>query len=191
MIAATDIKKGMAIELDGQLYTIIDFQHIKMGRGSAQIRIKLKDIRAGHIIERSFQATERFADVRLEISNAQYLYQDGDLHYFMDVKSFEQIPLAAAQLGDAFKKYFREGMTLVILRHGDRAVGVEMPLNVELKVTETGPSFKGNTAQSGTKPAKLETGVTVQVPFFINNGDVVRVDTRSGSYVERVGYQGK
>jgi len=187
MIAATDIKKGMAIDLDGQLYTIIDFQHIKMGRGSAQIRIKLKDIRAGHIIERSFQATERFADVRLEISNAQYLYQDGDLHYFMDAKSFEQIPLSAAQLGDAFKKYFREGMTLVILRHGDRAVGVEMPLNVELKVTETGPSFKGNTAQSGTKPAKLETGITVQVPFFINNGDVVRVDTRSGSYVERVG----
>jgi elongation factor P len=187
MIAATDIKKGMAIELDGQLYTIIDFQHIKMGRGSAQIRIKLKDIRAGHTVERSFQATERFADVRLEISNAQYLYQDGDLHYFMDVKSFEQIPLSTAQLGDAFKKYFREGMTLVILRHGDRAVGVEMPLNVELKVTETGPSFKGNTAQSGTKPAKLETGITVQVPFFINNGDVVRVDTRSGSYVERVG----
>src|SRR4030042_835282 len=149
MIAATDIKKGMAIELDGQLYTVIDVQHIKMGRGSPQIRIKLKDIQAGHTLERSFQATERFADVRLEISNAQYLYQDGDLHYFMAVKSFEQIALSTAQLGAAFKKYFREGMTLVILRHGDRAVGVEMPLNVELKATQTAPSLQGNHAQSG------------------------------------------
>jgi elongation factor P len=185
MIAATDIKKGMVIELEGQLYTILDFQHIKMGRGSAQIRIKMKDIQAGHIIERSFQATEKFNQVQLELSNAQYLYQDGDLHYFMDIKTFEQIPLTAAQLGDSFKKYFKEGITLVILRHGDKAVGIEMPLAVDLKVAETGPSLKGNTAQSGTKPAKLETGVTVQVPFFISVGDVVRIDTRTGSYIER------
>jgi elongation factor P len=185
MIAATDIKKGMVIELEGQLYTILDFQHIKMGRGSAQIRIKMKDIQAGHITERSFQATEKFNQVQLELSNAQYLYQDGDLHYFMDIKTFEQIPLTAAQLGDSFKKYFKEGITLVILRHGDKAVGIEMPLAVDLKVAETGPSFKGNTAQSGTKPAKLETGVTVQVPFFISVGDVVRIDTRTGSYIER------
>jgi elongation factor P len=185
MIAATDIKKGMVIELEGQLYTTLDFQHIKMGRGSAQIRIKMKDIQAGHIIERSFQATEKFNQVQLELSNAQYLYQDGDLHYFMDIKTFEQIPLTAVQLGDSFKKYFKEGITLVILRHSDKAVGIEMPLAVDLKVAEAGPSFKGNTAQSGTKPAKLETGVTVQVPFFISVGDVVRIDTRTGSYIER------
>ena len=185
MIAATDLKKGMAIELDGQLYTVLDFQHIKMGRGSAQVRLKMKDIRAGHITERTFQSGEKFNQVQLEISNAQYLYRDSDFYYFMDIKSFEQFPVTSEQLGDSFRKYFKEGMTLVILRHGDLAVGVEMPLTVDLKVTETGPSFKGNTAQSGTKPAKLETGVTVQVPFFLNVGDTVRVDTRTGSYIER------
>lgn len=185
MIAATDIKKGVAIELEGKLYAIIDFQHIKMGRGSAQVRIKMKDIQAGHIIERTFQAGEKFSEVQLEISNAQYLYQDGDLHYFMDIKNYEQFPLTSEQLGEPFKKYIKEGATLVILRHEDRAVGVEMPLTVDLKVDETGPSFKGNTAQSGTKPAKLETGISVQVPFFMNVGDVIRIDTRTGSYIER------
>lgn len=185
MIAATDIKKGMTIELEGKLYSIIDFQHIKMGRGSAQVRVKMRDIQAGHIIERTFQATEKFNQVQLEVSNAQYLYQDGDLHYFMDVKSYEQFPLTSEQLGESFKKYIKEGTTLMILRHGDKAIGIEMPLTVDLKVVETGPSFKGNTAQSGTKPARLETGITVQVPFFLNVGDVIRVDTRTGSYIER------
>jgi elongation factor P len=184
MIAATDLKKGMVIELDGQLYAILDFQHIKMGRGSAQVRLKMKDIQAGHTTERTFQSGEKFNQVQIELSDAQYLYRDGDFYYFMDTKSFEQIPLTSEQLGD-LKKYLKEGMTLIISRHGDKAVGVEMPLTVELKVTETGPSFKGNTAQSGTKPAKLETGINVQVPFFISVGDVIRVDTRSGSYIER------
>jgi elongation factor P len=186
MIAVTDLKKGMVIEVDGQLYTILDFQHIKMGRGSAQVRVKMKDIQAGHIIERTFQAGEKLNQVQLEISNAQYLYRDGDFHYFMDIKSFEQIALTSKQLGEYFKKYIKEGTTLVILRRGEKAVGVEMPLTVDLKVTETGPSFKGNTAQSGTKPAKLETDINVQVPFFINVGDIVRIDTRNGSYIERV-----
>jgi elongation factor P len=185
MIAATDLKKGLVIELEGQLYAILDFQHIKMGRGSAQVRLKMKDIRAGHITERTFQSGEKFNQVEIELSDAQYLYRDGDFFYFMDTKSYEQIPLTSEQLGDNFKKYLKEGMTLIISRHGERAVGVEMPLIVELKVAETGPSFKGNTAQSGTKPAKLETGINVQVPFFISIGDVVRVDTRSGTYIER------
>jgi len=185
MIAATDLKKGMVIELEGQLYTILDFQHIKMGRGSAQVRLKMKDIRAGHITERTFQSGEKFNQVEIELSDAQYLYRDGDFYYFMDTRSFEQIPLTSEQLSDNYKKYLKEGMTLIISRHGERAVGVEMPLIVELKVAETGPSFKGNTAQSGTKPAKLETGINVQVPFFISIGDVVRVDTRSGTYIER------
>jgi len=184
MIAATDLKKGMVIELDGQLYAILDFQHIKMGRGSAQVRLKMKDIQAGHTTERTFQSGEKFNQVQIELSDAQYLYRDGDFYYFMDTKTFEQIPLTSEQLGD-LKKYLKEGMTLIISRHGDKAVGVEMPLIVELKVTETGPSFKGNTAQSGTKPAKMETGINVQVPFFISAGDVIRVDTRSGSYIER------
>lgn len=184
MIAATDLKKGMVIDLDGQLYAILDFQHIKMGRGSAQVRLKMKDIQAGHTTERTFQSGEKFNQVQIELSDAQYLYRDGDFYYFMDTKSFEQIPLTSEQLGD-LKKYLKEEMTLVISRHGDKAVGVEMPLIVELKVTETGPSFKGNTAQSGTKPAKVETGINVQVPFFINVGDIIRVDTRSGSYIER------
>jgi elongation factor P len=184
MIAATDLKKGMVIELDRQLYAILDFQHIKMGRGSAQVRLKMKDIQAGHTTERTFQSGEKFNQVEIELSDAQYLYRDGDFYYFMDTKTFEQIPLTSEQLGD-LKKYLKEGMTLIISRHGDKAVGVEMPLIVELKVTETGPSFKGNTAQSGTKPAKLETGINVQVPFFISVGDIIRVDTRSGSYIER------
>jgi len=185
MIAATDLKKGMVIELEGQLYTILDFQHIKMGRGSAQVRLKMKDIRAGHITERTFQSGEKFNQVEIELSDAQYLYRDGDFYYFMDTRSFEQIPLTSEQLSDNYKKYLKEGMTLIISRHGERAVGVEMPLIVEVMVAETGPSFKGNTAQSGTKPAKLETGINVQVPFFISIGDVVRVDTRSGTYIER------
>ena len=184
MITATDLKKGMVIKLEEQLYSILDFQHIKMGRGSAQVRLKMKDIQAGHTTERTFQSGEKFNQVQIELSDAQYLYRDGDFYYFMDTKTFEQIPLTSEQLGD-LKKYLKEGMTLIISRHGDKAVGVEMPLIVELKVTETGPSFKGNTAQSGTKPAKLETGINVQVPFFINVGDIIRVDTRSGSYIER------
>jgi elongation factor P len=185
MIAATDLKKGTVIELEEKLYYIIDFQHIKMGRGSAQVRLKMKDIQAGHTTERTFQSGEKFNQVQIELSDAQYLYRDGDFYYFMDTKTFEQIPLTSEQMGDNLKKYLKEGMTLLISRHGDKAVWVEMPLTMELKVTETGPSFKGNTAQSGTKPAKLETGITVQVPFFISVGDVIRVDTRSGSYIER------
>jgi elongation factor P len=185
MMDAGELRKGIAIELDGQLYNILDFQHIKMGRGSAQVRLRLRDIRAGHTIERTFQAGDRFKRARLDQRAAQYLYQDGDLYYFMDTESFEQTPLTSEQLGDALN-YIKEGMTLMISRHGDEAIGVELPITVELMITETGPSFKGDTSQAGTKPAILETGVTIQVPFFINTGDMVRVDTRTGSYVERV-----
>ena len=184
MIDAGEIRKGVAIELDGQLYSILDFQHIKMGRGSAQVRLRLRDIRGGHTIERTFQAGDKLKRVRLEQRAAQYLYQDGNLHYFMDTETFEQAPLSTEQLGDALN-YLKEEMTLMISRHGDEAVGIELPITVDLMVTETGPSFKGDTSSAGTKPAVLETGITVQVPFFVNNGDVVRIDTRDGSYVER------
>jgi len=185
MMDAGELRKGVAIELDGQLYNILDFQHIKMGRGSAQVRLRLRDIRAGHTVERTFQAGDRFKRVRLDQRSAQYLYQDGDLYYFMDTESFEQTPLTSQQLGDALN-YLKDGMTLMISRYGDEAIGIELPITVELRVTETGPSFKGDTSQAGTKPAVLETGVTIQVPFFINTGDMVRVDTRTSSYVERV-----
>ncbi|MEE9400978.1 MAG: elongation factor P [Dehalococcoidia bacterium] len=185
MIDATEARKGITIELDGQLYNILDYQHIKMGRGSAQVKLRLRDIRAGHTIERTFQAGDRFERVRLDQRSAQYLYQDGDLYYFMDTESFEQTPLTSEQLGNALN-YIKEGKTLTISRYGDEAIGVELPITVKLLVAETGPSFKGDTSQAGTKPAVLETGVTIQVPFFINTGDMVRVDTRTGSYVERV-----
>lgn len=184
MIDAGETRKGVAIELDGQLYSVLDFQHIKMGRGSAQVRLRLRDIRAGHTIERTFQAGDKFKRVRLEQRAAQYLYRDGNLHYFMDTETFDQTPLTSEQLGDALN-YLKEEMTLVISRHGDEAVGIELPITVDLTVTDTGPSFKGDTSSAGTKPAVLETGKTIQVPFFVNNGDVVRVDTRDGSYVER------
>ncbi|MEE8470131.1 MAG: elongation factor P [Dehalococcoidia bacterium] len=184
MIDAGGLKKGITIELDGHLYTILDYQHIKVGRGSAQIRLRLRDIRAGHTIERTFQAGEKFDRVRLEQRPAQYLYQDGDLYYFMDTETFEQTPLDAEQLGGVLN-YLKEDMTVTISRHGDEAIGVELPITVELAIAETGPSFKGNTSSAGTKPAVLETGITIQVPFFISTGDIVRVDTRDGSYVER------
>ena len=185
MIDSGELKKGIIIELEGKLYQVLDYQHIKMGRGSAQIRLKLRDIRSAHTIERSFQASERFTRARLDYHTMQYLYNDGELYYFMDAESFDQIPLTASQLGNALN-YLKEGMSLEILNHKGELVGVEMPITVELRVVETGPAFKGDTATAGNKPAKLETGITIQVPIFINNGDTVKVDTRTGEYLERV-----
>ena len=184
MIGAGELRKGITIELDGQLYHIVDYHHIKMGRGSAQIRLKLRDIRAGHTTERTFQAGEKFTQARLDRRSVQYLYRD-ELYYFMDTENFEQIPLDAAQVGDA-ANYLTEGMTLVISSYKGEPIGVELPASVELKVTQTGPSFKGDTATAGNKPATLETGLVIQVPMFINTDDTVKVDTRSGEYLERV-----
>lgn len=186
MINTGEIKKGITLELDGHLYTIIDFQHIKMGRGTAQVRLRLKDLRGGHTIERTFQAGERFVRARLDRRSVQFLYQDGDLYHLMDTESFEQSALDASQLGAAIP-YLKEGTTLDLLTYEDEAIGVELPNSVELRVAETGPAFRGDTAQGGSKPAVLETGLTVQVPLFIQMGDIVRVDTRTGHYLERVG----
>ncbi len=184
MISTSELRKGVTIELDGKLYSILEYEHIKVGRGSAQVRIRLKDVRAGHITERTFQAGERFPRARLERRTVQYLYEDGGLYYFMDKETFEQTPLTKEQLGDALN-YLKEEFSLDLLTYQDEAIGVEIPLNVELKITETGPSFKGDTAQGGTKPATLETGLVVLVPLFLNNGDRVKVDTRTGQYIER------
>ena len=185
MISTGDLKKGITIELEGGLYQILDWQHIKMGRGSAQVRLKLRDIRGGHTIERTFQAGEKFTRARLDRRAVQFLYSEGNLHYFMDSETFEQSALDAELLGDALS-YLKEGMSLEILSYKDSPISVELPNSVELEVVDTGPGFKGDTAQAGNKPAKLETGVTIQVPMFVNNGDIVRVDTRTGQYLERV-----
>jgi elongation factor P len=183
VINAGELRKGITIELDGKLYQVIDYQHVKMKR-TALARLKLRDIMDGHTIEQTFQNTEKFVRARLDYRNMQYLYSDGDLYYFMDEENFEQTSLDENQLGDA-TNYLKEGMSLQIASYKDKLVGVELPITVELKVTETGPSFKGDTATAGTKPATLETGVTIQVPMFINEGDIIKVDTRSGSYLER------
>jgi elongation factor P len=185
MIDSGELRKGIIIELDKELYQVVDYHHIKLGRGSAQVRLKLRDVRGGHNIERAFQSSEKFIRARLDYRTMQYLYNDGDLHYFMDQESFEQMPLTASQLGDALN-YLKEGMSLEVLSYKGELVGVELSTSVELQVVDTGPGFKGDTATASNKPAKLETGITIQVPLFINRGDVIKVDTRTGEYLERV-----
>ena len=185
MIDSGELRKGITIELDGKLYQVVDYQHIKVGRGSATVRLKLRDIRSGHNIDRSFQASEKFARARLESRAMQYIYNDGNAYYFMDQETFEQIPIDSSQLGDILN-YLKEGMTLDVTSYKGELVGVELPITVELEVAETGPGFKGDTATAGNKPAKMETGITIQVPMFINNGDIIKVDTRTGVYLERV-----
>jgi len=185
MIDSGELRKGITIELDDKLYQVVDYQHIKVGRGSAQVRLKLRDIRSGHNIERSFQASEKFARARLESRAMQYLYNDGDAYYFMDQETFEQMPIDSSQLGNILN-YLKEGMSLEVSSYKGKLLGVELPITVELEVTETGPGYKGDTATAGNKPAKMETGITIQVPMFINNGDIIKVDTRTGVYLERV-----
>jgi len=184
MLNASELRKGVTIELDGKLYQVIDYQHVKMKR-TALAKVKLRDIRDGHTIERSFQNTEKFVRARLDYRPMQYLYSDGDLYHFMDEENFEQTSLDSSQLGDAIN-YLKEGMSLQISNYKGELMGVEMPITVELEVTGSEPGFKGDTATGGTKPATLETGITIEVPLFINQGDIIKVDTRSGSYLERV-----
>ncbi len=184
MIETGDLKKGITLEIDGTLYQVLDYQHIKMGRGSAQVRLKLRDVRGGHTIERTVQAGERFTRARVERQTAQYLYAEGDLHHFMNTDTYDQLIINSERLGDALN-YLRENATCDILTYGDEAIGVELPAAVELAVAETDPWVKGDTAQGGTKPARLETGLMVQVPLFVNTGDMLKIDTRSGEYLER------
>jgi len=185
MIDAGELKKGITIELDGQLYQVLDYQHIKVARGSAQVRLRLRDVRAGHTTERVFQASQKFARAFLERRPVQYLYDDGSLYYFMDTDTFEQMPLDKSMVDDALS-YLKEGLNLQILTHRGEAIGIELPVSVELQVTETGPGFKGDTASAGSKPATMETGITIHVPFFVNTGDTIKVNTRTGEYLERI-----
>ncbi len=184
MIGSGELRKGITIELEGKLYQVLDLQRIRMKR-TALVRLKLRDIQDGHTIEQTFQNTEKFVRARLDFKSMQYLYNDGDLYYFMDEETFEQMPLSASQLEDVLN-YLKEGMSLQVSSYKGKLVGVELPITVELQVIETGPGFKGDTATAGTKPAKVESGIIIQVPLFVNEGDIIKVDTRTGSYLERV-----
>lgn len=184
MISTGDLKRGFVIELDGNEYQIVDWEHIKVGRGSAQARLKLRDIRGGHTIERTFQAGTKFRRIRTEHQTMQYLYRDGDLLYFMNTDTYEQEPLSLDVVGDAVN-YLAENAEAEVLIVGENPVAVELPAAVPLVVADSDPGVKGDTATGATKPATLETGLTVNVPLFINPGDTVKVDTRSGQYLER------
>ncbi|MFY9178065.1 MAG: elongation factor P [Caldicoprobacterales bacterium] len=185
MISAGDFRKGITIEIDGQVYTVVDFQHVKPGKGAAFVRTKIKNIVTGSTIEKTFSPTEKVPRARVETKEMQYLYNDGNLYYFMDTETYEQIPLNQNQVEDAIK-FIKENMNVTIKFFKGEAFSVEPPFFVELEVTHTEPGFKGDTATGGTKPATLETGALVHVPLFINVGDVIRIDTRTGEDMERV-----
>jgi elongation factor P len=187
-VASTaDFRNGMTIQMDGNLFTITYFQHVKPGKGGAFVRTKLKNVLTGAVIEKTFRAGEKVDEVRLERRAVQFSYTDGDLYYFMDQETFEMIPLAADVIGKDQLAYLKENMECEGLVHGDRTISVELPNFVELAIVQTDPGLRGDTATGGTKPAKLETGAVVQVPLFVEEGEVIRVDRREDKYIERVG----
>ncbi|HUO77912.1 MAG TPA: elongation factor P [Thermodesulfovibrionales bacterium] len=185
MISTNEFRKGAKIEYKGEPFEIIDFQHVKMGRGGAIVRTKLKSLKSGSVLEDTFRSGEKFESPHLDERSMQYLYAEGDHHYFMDTETFEQIPLSTSQLGDA-KKFLKENMVVKILNYRGDPLTVEISTFVELVVAQTDPGYKGDTASGGSKPATLETGAVVRVPLHINTGDVIRVDTRTSEYIERV-----
>ena len=185
MLTAGDLRKGTTFEHDGQVYIVIDFLHVKPGKGAAFVRTKLRNVIAGGVVERTFNPSEKFQEAVIERKEMQYLYNDDSLYYFMDQESYEQVPLNYEKVEEAVK-YLKEGMNAIIKFYKDEAFSVEAPNFVELEVVETDPGFKGNTATNTLKPAKVETGSIVQVPLFINEGDKIRIDTRTGEYMERV-----
>ena len=184
MIDVGQVRKGIAIELDGKIYQVVEYNHIKIGRGSAQVKLRLRDIKGGGVIERAFQATEKFNPAFVEKRPFQFLYSDGETYHFMDSESYEQLELTADDIGDGVK-FLKDGQELEMLMHNGNLVTVELPIAVQLEVVQTEPGFKGNTATGGTKPATMETGVVVQVPLFISAGEILKVDTRDGSYIEK------
>jgi elongation factor P len=186
MIDAGELRKGAAIELDGEIFQVLEYQHVKMQQRQPVVKLKLRGVRSGNVTERNFQSGDKVAPVFLEHRPVQYLYKDGGLYYFMDNESYEQIMLTSTQIGED-ANYLKDGLMLEILTCKDDSVAVELPIVVELQVTETEPGFKGDRATAGTKGARLETGVSIQVPLFINTGDVIRVNTRTAEYVEKAG----
>lgn len=185
MITAGDFKNGVTIEYDGNVYQIIEFQHVKPGKGAAFVRTKLKNIVNGGVIEKSFRPTEKFDMAHISRVNMQYLYNDGDLYYFMDVETYEQIAVSKEDVGDSLK-FVKENEEVKICSYKGNVFAIEPPLNVELEITETEPGFKGDTATGATKPAVVETGTTVYVPLFVEQGDKIKIDTRTGDYLSRV-----
>jgi elongation factor P len=180
-----DFRNGMTVQMDGALFTITYFQHVKPGKGGAFVRTKLKNVLTGAVIERTFRAGEKVDEVRLEHRPVQYSYTDGQLYYFMDQESFEMIPLSEGVIGADQLRYLKENMECEGLVHNEKIISVELPFFVELAIAETDPGVRGDTAQGGTKPAKLETGAVVQVPLFLEEGEVIRVDRREHKYIER------
>jgi elongation factor P len=185
MIDTGDLRKGLTLDYDGRLVKVIEFAHNKQGRGSAQVRLTLRDLRTGSITQHSVQAGTRFQSVRLERKHVQYLYSEAGRYHFMDLDTFEQIELDESAVGDAMR-YLKENDTVDLMTYNDSPIDLELPTAVELVVVETDPGLKGDTATGGTKPATLETGLVVSVPLFINTGDRLKVDTRTGEYLERV-----
>lgn len=185
MICAGDFRNNVTFELDHQIFQVVDFQHVKPGKGAAFVRTRLKNIITGATVERTFNPSDKMAKAHIERKDMQYLYNDGDLFHFMDTQSFEQIAINPGTIGDALK-FVKENVVVKILLHNGNVFGVEPPTFVELEIIQTDPGFKGDTAQGATKPAKLETGASVKVPLFVNQHDVIRVDTRTGEYMERV-----
>lgn len=186
MANTSDFRNGMVLEIDGDLWEITYFQHVKPGKGGAFVRTTLKSVLSGKVVDRTFRAGEKVTDVRLVRRPVQYSYTDGHFFFFMDKETYEMTPLSGDVIGPEQLRYLKENMDCTALVQGDEVLNVELPFFVELQVTETDPGVKGDTAQGGTKPAKLETGATVQVPLFIEEGDVVKVDRREDKYLERV-----
>lgn len=185
MISAGDFRNGVTLEIEGNVYQILEFQHVKPGKGAAFVRTKLKNIISGGVVEKTFRPTEKFPKAHIDRKDMQYLYRDGDLFNFMDVETYDQIALNEDVVGDSLK-FVKENEVVKICSHNGNVFSVEPPLFVELAITETEPGFKGDTAQGATKPATVETGAIVMVPLFVEQGDVLKIDTRSGEYLSRV-----
>ena len=184
MVTAGDFRNGVTFEMDGNVFQILEFQHVKPGKGAAFVRTKTKNVISGAVVEKTFNPSDKFENAYIERRDMQYLYNDGNLYYFMDIETFEQMPINEDQLSDNFK-FVKENMTVKVLSFKGNVFGIDPPLFVELEIVETEPGFKGDTAQGATKPAKLETGAVIKVPLFINQNEVIRVDTRTGEYMER------
>ena len=185
MISAGDFRNGITIEVDNAIFQIIEFQHVKPGKGAAFVRTKLKNVISGGVIERTFRPTEKCPQARIDRKDMQYLYSDGDLYHFMDVETYDQVALNEDTVGDALK-FVKENDMCKVCSHNGNVFSVEPPLFVELEITDTEPGFKGDTATGATKPATVETGATVSVPLFVNLGDKIKIDTRTGEYLSRV-----
>ncbi len=184
MVTAGDFRNGVTFEMDGKVYQIVEFQHVKPGKGAAFVRTKIRNVIEGSVVERTFNPTEKFPTAFVERKDMEYSYADGDLYYFMDSETYELVPVSKNELDDNFK-FVKENMVCKVLSYKGKVFGVEPPTFVELTVTQTDPGFAGNTATNATKPATLETGCEIRVPLFINEGDVIRIDTRTGEYMER------